>query len=80
MCDIGKDFYAFKKGIKMNTISNNTGACTIHTLETLKERLKQIDKALKELRSFHGDWQKDLIKRLEDELERLRPQIENYFG
>lgn len=53
---------------------------TKHSWQTLKERLYQIRKALKELYSFHGDWTKDIIKKLEDELKRLRPQIELYFG
>ncbi|WP_249717909.1 hypothetical protein [Proteus faecis] len=53
---------------------------TKHSWQTLKERLNQIYKALKELYSFRGNWTKDIIKKLEDELERLRPQIEFYFG
>lgn len=53
---------------------------TKHTFQTLKERLNQIFEALNQLHSFHGNWAKELVKKLEDEIERLRPQIEYYFG
>lgn len=53
---------------------------TKHTFRTLKERLNQIFEALNELSSFHGNWANELVKKLKDEIERLRPQIKHYFG
>lgn len=64
----------------MTKQSNKNFSITKHTWLTLKKRLNQIDQASKELRRFYGDWTKDLIKGLEDELERLRPRIKRYFG
>ncbi|EKN5064506.1 hypothetical protein EFV59_15900 [Yersinia enterocolitica] len=64
----------------MTNRSKKNCSITKHTYRTLKERLNQIFEALNELRSFHENWSKELIKKLEDEIERLRPQIKYYFG
>lgn len=55
----------------MDEITNHKCSITKHSVKTLKDRLDQIDKALKELRGYHGAWALPLIRSLVEERERI---------